>query len=208
MEVTFSRRKLIFFPNNLSLPPAPCFPPPSFLPGKLNRWSLTSSLKGLLLQDRVSLTRHSARKLSLPQVCPDGTHSKFLFPIFCRPLFLPSRGNLIFQSARSLSPCSSSGNELFCNTGHALLLCSSKEKWTAVASRASLLVLVTYFQAEESEKPKCNTGDHGVPPGELPKPNPSCSFCWFCFPNPVLVYSRWFSAASLLWDSHTAWFIP
>lgn len=34
-----------------------------------------------------------------------------------------------------------------------------------MASKAPLLVSVAYFQAEESEEPKCNTGDHGVSSG-------------------------------------------
>lgn len=125
-------------------------------------WKAPASLT---LQEWISLTRSSARKMSLLWVCPNGTHSKFLSSHLFEIFISFHAEETPFSSQLSLSPCSSSGDEILCDAGHAALLCSSRERWTAVASRALLLVSATYFQAEESEKQNCNTGDHGVSSG-------------------------------------------
>lgn len=147
--------------------------------------------------------------MSLLQVCPNRTYSKFasshLFEIF---ISFHAAETPFFQLAPYLSPCSSCGNELLCGTGHAALLRSSKDRRTAVASRASFMVSATYFQAEESEKPKFNTGGHGVSSGRATQAKPFLQPRLVLLSHSTPMYSRWFSAATLLQGSPTVWFIP
>lgn len=128
----------------------------------------------LTSQEGISLTRCSARKMSLLWVCPNGTRSKFLFSHLFE-IFLsfhaaetPFSGQLHPWALAAVLATSFSVTQV--------MLCSSKERWTAGGLQSIVTGVSGVFPGWRVRKAQLVILVTVVSPlGELPKPNPSRS---------------------------------